>query len=85
MPPRRQPSSFEGLKCRQKAPYRGKEVAGSELPATEPARMTLSELYHQGPPATRAAIVPSPAQSAISLSLMEPSFLERLTAPGPRI
>ena len=47
-------------------------------------QMTLLELYHQGPPATRAALVPSPAQSAISLSLMEPSFLDRLTAPGPR-
>ena len=44
--------------------------------------MTLSELYHQGLPPTRAASVPSAAQSAISLSLMEPSFLERLTAPG---
>jgi len=46
--------------------------------------MMLRELYHQGPPAMRAAIVPSPAQSAISLSRMEPSFLERLTAPGPQ-
>jgi len=65
------------------AVIRGKWVAGSELPATE-QHMMLRELYHQGPPAMRAAIVPSPAQSAISLSRMEPSFLERLTAPGPQ-
>ena len=46
--------------------------------------ITLWAIYHQGVPATRAASVPSPAQSAISLSRMEPSFLERLTAPGPQ-
>ena len=47
--------------------------------------MTLLELYHQGLPPTRAASVPSAAQSAISLSLMEPSFLEPIDsswAPG---
>lgn len=47
-------------------------------------KITLLAIYHQGVPATRAASVPSPAQSAISLSLMEPSFLDRLTAPGPQ-
>ena len=58
-------------------------MAGSELPATA-GNITLWAIYHQGVPATRAASVPSPAQSAISLSRMEPSFLERLTAPGPQ-
>jgi hypothetical protein len=30
--------------------------------------------YHQGPPATKAAAVPSAAPSSASLSLMGPSF-----------
>ena len=60
---------------------KGWREANSPPPASP---VTLAELYHQGPPATRAATVPSPAQSVISLSLMEPSFLDRLTAPGPR-
>jgi hypothetical protein len=30
--------------------------------------------YHQGPPATTAAAVPSAAQSVASLRFMEPSF-----------
>ena len=58
-------------------------MAGSELPATEHSDLPWA-IYHQGEPATRAASAPSPAQSATSLSLMEPSFLDRLTAPGPQ-
>jgi hypothetical protein len=55
------------------------------IPATPHESMTPTNRYHQGLPPTRAAMVPSAAQRYASLSLMEPSFLTTLTAPGPRI
>jgi hypothetical protein len=62
-----------------------KGSGGKRTPRHPRDDMTLSELYHQGLPPTRAASVPSAAQSAINLSLMEPSFLQPIDsswAPG---
>ena len=48
--------------------------SGGTKPATPRPLVKPIRYYHQGPPATKAAAVPSAAQRSASLRFMEPSF-----------
>ena len=66
----------EGFTPKGKWTYTEKRVADSF--ARHPSSMKKRACYyHQGPPATKAAAVPSAAPSSASLSLMGPSFHKR--------
>jgi hypothetical protein len=76
-------SPIEG--SRQKANGRKQRKRVADKNARHPSSMMdLVRYYHQGPPATKAAAVPSAEHSSASLSLMGPSF-PTMTVPGPRI